>query len=181
MARPLRLLVAGGLYHVTTSATGNDWLFRNDDERGFFLRLVGDVVTRLQWRCRSYCVLGTHYHLMVETPEPNLDRGMKRLNGLYAQWFNRQHERTGHLVADRYHSVLVERESHAIQIVRYIARNPIRAGLCRSPEAWPWSSYAATIGEAPAPVFLDAEELVRWFSPRRGAGVRRLRAFVEDS
>ncbi len=181
MARPLRPLVAGGLYHVTTSATGREHLFRNDRERGFFLRLAEDVVTRFHWRCRAYCVLGTHYHLMVETPEANLDRGMQRLNGMYAQWFNRQDERTGHLVADRYYSGLIEGESHAMGVVRYIARNPIRAGLCRSPEDWPWSSYAATIGQAPAPAFLDADELVRWFSAKRGAGVRRLRAFVEDS
>jgi putative transposase len=181
MARPLRPLIPGGLYHVTSNATGWERLFLNDAERGFFLRLLGDVVPRLQWRCRAYCLLGTHYHLMVETPEANLDRGMQRLNGLYAQWFNRQHKRAGHLVADRYNSVLVERESHALKVVRYIARNPIGAGLCRSPQNWPWSSYAATIGKAEPPAFLDADEVIRWFSARHGAGVRRLRAFVEDS
>ena len=181
MARPLRPLVAGGLYHVTTKATGRELLFRTDLERGFFLALLGDVVARFHWRCRSYCVLGTHYHLMVETPEPNLDRGMKRLNGLYAQWFNRRDVRAGHLVADRYYSILVERESHAKEVVRYIARNPIGAGLCRSPLDWPWSSYAATIAIEAAPAFLDADELIRWFSPRREAGLRRLRAFVEGS
>jgi putative transposase len=181
MARPLRPLVAGGLYHVITKATGRDSLFLKDQERGFFLRLFEGVVSRLQWHCRAYCVLGTHYHLMVETPEANLDRGMQRLNSQYAQWFNWRHERAGHLVADRYYSVLIERESHAKEVVRYIARNPIRAGLCRSPEDWPWSSYAATIGMAPPPVFLESEDLVSWFSPKRGAGIRRLRAFVEDS
>lgn len=181
MARPLRPLVAGGLYHVTSNATGRDSLFLQNAERGFFLRLFEGVVSRLQWRCRSYCLLGTHYHLLVETPEANLDRGMQRLNGQYAQWFNQQHERRGHLVGDRYHSVLIERESHALEVVRYIARNPVRAGLCRSPENWPWSSYAATIGMAPPPAFLESEELLSWFSPKPGAAVRRLRAFVEDS
>jgi putative transposase len=181
MARQLRPLVAGGLYHVTGKATGWEFLFLNDRERGFFLRLLEGVVRRLQWRCRAYCLMGTHYHLMIETPEANLHRGMQRLNGLYAQWFNHQHERAGHLFTDRYYSVLVERESHAIELVRYIALNPIRGGLCRSPENWPWSSYAATIGKAPPPPFLDSDELVRWFAARRGAGVRRLRAFVEDS
>lgn len=166
---------------MITNATGRDRLFLQDRERGFFLRLLEGVVGRLQWRCRSYCVLGTHYHLLVETPEANLDRGMQRLNSQYAQWFNWRHERRGHLVADRYYSALIERESHAIEVVRYIARNPIRAGLCRSPEEWPWSSYAATIGLVPSPPFLAAEELVSWFSPKRGAGIRRLRAFVEDS
>lgn len=181
MARPLRPLVPGGLYHATGKATGWERLFLNDSERRFFLQLLEVVVNRLQWRCRAYCLMGTHFHLMVETPEANLHRGMQRLNGLYAQWFNRQHERGGHLFADRYYSVLVERESHAVELVRYIARNPVRGGLCRSPENWPWSSYAATIGMVPPPAFLDSDELVSWFAPRRGAGVRRLRAFVEDS
>jgi putative transposase len=181
MARPFRILVAGGLYHVIASATGPERLFVVDNERGFFLRLFEGVVNRLQWRCRSYCVLGTHYHLLVETPEANLHRGMQRLNGLYAQWFNRQHDRAGHLFADRYYSRLVERDSHALELVRYIARNPIRAGLCARPEDWPWSSYAATVGDVARPAFLDDDELVSWFAPKRGAGVRRLRAFVEDS
>jgi putative transposase len=181
MARPLRPLVAGGLYHVTTNATGWEHLFRDDKERRFFLGLLEDVVPRFLWRCRSYCVLGTHFHLMVETPEANLDRGMKRLNSLYAQWFNRKHKRAGHLVADRYFSVLIERQPHAVEVVRYIARNPVRAGLCPTPESWPWSSYAATIGKAAPPPFLDSDELIRWFSSRRSAGVRRLQAFVEDA
>ena len=181
MARPLRPLVAGGLYHVIGKATGFERLFVTDSERRFFLRLFEGVVNRLQWRCRSYCLLGTHYHLLVETPEANLDRGMQRLNGNYAQWFNREHERAGHLFADRYYSALVERESHATEVVRYIARNPIRAGLCGRPEEWRWSSYAATIGQAAHASFLEADELLSWFSPKRAAGIRRLRAFVDGS
>jgi putative transposase len=106
---------------------------------------------------------------------------MQRLNGSYAQWFNREYERTGHLFGDRYHAVLVERESHARELVRYIARNPVRAGLCKRPEDWPWSSYAATLGLAPTPAFLNCDELLSWFAPQRAAAIRRLKAFVDGS
>ena len=177
----MRILAAGGLYHITARATGRDYLFTEDRERRFFLRLLGDVVNRFRWRCLEYCVLGTHYHLLLETPDANLDRGMQRLNGLYGQWFNREHTRRGHLFGDRYGSTVVKRQPHAVEIVRYIAQNPVRAGLCARPEAWPWSSYVATVGLAVRPSFLDDEELVSWFAPRRGAGIRRLREFVDDS
>lgn len=180
MARPPRILVAGGLYHVVGKATGTDRLFvvRNDYEH--FLALLARVVDRVQWHCRAYCLMGTHYHLMVETPEPNLAAGMHRLNGMYGQAFNRRHGRSGHLLADRYYSVLVSKESHALELVRYIARNPVRAGLCDAAEAWSWSSYPATVGVSEMPRFLESDEVLRWFSRKRSVAVQRLREFVES-
>jgi REP element-mobilizing transposase RayT len=181
MPRRPRLLAPEVLYHVIGNATGTDRLFVSAVDYRHFLTLLERVVLRYRWRSFSYCLIGTHYHLMVETPEPNLARGMHRLNGLYAQAFNRRHGRSGHLFGDRYYSLRVEGEAHALELVRYIALNPVRAGLCSSPERWPWSSYAATIGNATPPVFLEPEEILRWLSPRREAAIRRLRAFVEDS
>lgn len=181
MPRPLRLLAPEVLYHVVGQATGTDRLFVSAVDYRHFLSLLERVALRFRWRCFSYCLIGTHYHLMVETPEPSLARGMHRLNGMYAQAFNRRHGRSGHLFGDRYYSIQVEGEGHGLELVRYIALNPVRAGLCPSPERWPWSSYAATIGNATPPVFLESEEVLRWFSPRREAAIRRLRAFVEDS
>lgn len=181
MARALRLLAPEALYHVIGNATGTDRLYVSAADYRHFLRLLEGVVIRFRWRCFSYCLIGTHYHLMVETPEPNLARGMHRLNGMYAQAFNRRHKRKGHLFRDRYYCLHVEGEAHALELVRYIALNPVRAGLCGSPARWPWSSYAATIGNATPHAFLESEEILRWFSPRREAAIRRLRAFVEDS
>jgi putative transposase len=176
--RPYRPLIAGAFYHVTTNATGWESLFRSHREREHFLDLLAVVVRRFHWSCQAYCVLGTHFHLMVETPEANLDRGMQRLNGNYAQWYNRKHERRGHLVQDRYHSEVIERESHALEVIRYIAWNPVEAGLCRRPEEWPASSYAAVVAGQP-PDFLDIDALLAWFAPKRGAALARLRAFVD--
>jgi REP-associated tyrosine transposase len=181
MARALRLLAGETLYHVIGKATGTDRLYVSAKDYRHFLRLLGRVVVRFRWRCFTYCMIGTHYHLLVETPEPSLARGMQRLNGMYAQAFNRRHERSGHLFGDRYYSRQVDGDAYALELVRYIALNPVRAGLCASPAQWPWSSYAAMIGNATPPAFLESDETLRWFSPRREAAIRRLQAFVEDS
>lgn len=181
MARPYRILASNALYHVVGKATGTDSLFREWGDYRHFLSLLERTTFRLRWHCRAYSLLGNHYHLLVDTPEPNLAKGMHRLHGMYAQAFNRRHERSGHLFGDRYYSLVVDTEPHAMEVLRYIAMNPVRAGLADSPERWPWSSYRATIGDATAPPFLQAEEILRWFAPRRGAAIRRLRAFVESS
>jgi len=181
VARPPRILVAGGLYHVVGKATGTDRLFVARNDYDHFLTLLAGVIDRFRWHCRAYCLMGTHYHLMVETPEPNLADGMQRLNGIYGQAFNRRHGRSGHLLGDRYYSVLVSKESHALELVRYIAWNPVRAGLCVAADAWSWSSYPATVGASETPSFLESDEVLRWFSRKRNVGVQRLREFVESA
>ncbi len=121
-----------------------------------------------------------HYHLLIRTPEPDLARGMHRVNGHYAQGFNRRHRATGHLFESRYHSVLVERDSHLLELCRYFANNPVRAGLCSHPADWRWSSYRAVIGLAIAPPFLAVEWLLAYFGRDRIRARERLREFVED-
>jgi REP element-mobilizing transposase RayT len=181
VARSHRILASDALYHVVGKATGTDGLFTERADYRHFLKLLERTAVQFRWRCRAYSLLGNHYHLLVETPEPNLAKGMHRLNGMYAQAFNRRHGRSGHLFGDRYFSLIVDTQPHAMELLRYIALNPVRAGLTHSPERWAWSSYRATIGDASAPPFLQAEEILRWFSLRRGLAIRRLRAFVESS
>jgi hypothetical protein len=124
----------------------------------------------------------THFHILVETPDPNLARGMHRLNSTYAQAFNERHGTVGHLFESRYHSVLVESDGHLLERFRYIALNPVRAGLCAAPERWPWSSYRASIARTDAPPLLSLVKLLRYFDagdPDRARA--RLRAFVEHT
>ena len=180
MPRPPRELVPSGRYHVIGRGTGGALLFRDSADRNHFLKLFGRSVNRFRWICLAYCVLGTHYHLFVETPEPNLDRGMHALLGPYAQAFNRRHGRFGHLVAERYTALRVDGEQHTLAVLRYIALNPVVAGLCEKPEQWLWSSYGATIGMRTPPAFLDAERVVSWFG-RPPAAWRRIRELVEGS
>jgi putative transposase len=172
MARPLRLLVENGHYHVTSRTWDRSALFRDDEHRLEFLDRLSLTVERLDWRCLAYCLMGNHFHLLVRTPLANLPRGMQRLNSSYAQWFNRQGGRRGPVFEDRYYGVLIQREPHLLEAFRYIALNPVRAGLCRSPHRYVWSSHAATAGHAPVPDFLATREVHDLFASTTGANGR---------
>ena len=142
MARQARCAAAGETYHVMARATFGRRLFVLTDDRQYFERRLADVVSRYGWSCLAYCLLGTHYHLLVSTPEANLGEGMHRLNGMYAQAFNDRHDEFGHLFRSRYKTVLVEAEGHFLELFRYIALNPVRAGLCARPSDWRWSKLS---------------------------------------
>lgn len=178
--RPPRLQVVGGLYHVTAHSNVGRVVFRDDEERAEFLAVLELGVTRCGWSCRSYCILSTHFHLLIATPEPDLSAGMQYVNGRYAQWANWHRSERSHVFEGRFRSVLVETESHAIEVHRYIALNPVRAGLVRDPEQWPWSSLPAILGsERPLP-FLDVDTVLAEFGTTRATARRRLRRFVRD-
>jgi putative transposase len=178
--RPPRLQVAGGLYHVTAHSNFGRVVFRDDNERAKFLALLEAGVSRWGWSCRSYCLLSTHYHLLVLTPGPNLSAGIQYLNGRYAQWANWYRRERSHVFDGRFRSVLVETESHALELHRYIALNPVRAGLVRDPEEWPWSSLGAILGRERPPGFLDVDAVLREFGANAAAARRRLRLFIRD-
>jgi putative transposase len=174
-----RLQVGGAMYHVCTRAARDGLLYADDIDYQLFLLQVGRVVKRLGWICRAYCLMPNHYHLMIETPEPDLAAGMHRINGQYAVTFNRRHNGWGHVFQSRYRSVLVQSERHFLEVHRYIALNPVRAGLCRRPEDWPWSSYATMFGGVtPTPFFNGSAALVG-FEDGPGDPRDQLRSFVE--
>jgi putative transposase len=172
--------VAGAAYHVTARAVAGGPLFRDDPDRHRFLELFGDVVARCEWSCHAYCLMSTHYHLLIRTPLPNLAIGMQRLNSCYSQEFNRRHGAEGHRFFRRYHDVMVESDSHALELLRYIALNPVRAGACDQAKSWRWGSYRALIGEAPTPTFLATPWVLSYFGNDQSRAQRRLAAFVED-
>ena len=145
MARQLRLEYDGALYHVTARGNGRQAIYLDDPDRRRFLALLGEEVRQQHWRCYAYCLMGNHYHLLVETPEGNLSQGMRRLNGRYTQAFNRRHHRVGHVLQGRYKSILVEKEAYLLELCRYIVLNPVRAQLVRQVKDWRWSSYRATV------------------------------------
>lgn len=180
MARPLRLEHPGALWHVTARGNERGDVFRDDADRREFLSVLGRTVTVYGWRLHAYVLMGNHYHLLVETPEPTLSRGMRDLNGVTTQRFNRRHGRTGHLFEGRFKAILVEREAHLLEIARYVVLNPVRAGLVKSPAAWPWSSYKATAGLAEAPEWLETDWTVAQFGRRPAEARRRYAAFVAE-
>ena len=126
MARPLRLEYENAVYHVTSRGNSGTEIFIEDVDREHFLEVLANAIDRFGWICHAYCLMATHYHILIETSEPNLSRGMRQLNGVYTQWFNRQHARFGHLVQGRFKSILVEKESYLLELAHYIVINPVR-------------------------------------------------------
>jgi putative transposase len=180
MPRPLRIQIAGASYHVSARAVDGRLLFQVESDFELFSDLLDKVVARHDWVCGLYCLMNTHYHLVIRTPNPDLARGMQWLNSCYAREFNRRRGLEGHAFLRRYHSVMIEREGHLFELGRYLPRNPVRAGACEKPEDWFWSSYPALLGLQPCPRFLSPAWFLELFGRDRVTARRRLRAFVED-
>jgi REP element-mobilizing transposase RayT len=153
-------------------------IFRDADDRAKFLALVAAIVPEEKWLVHGYCLLGNHYHLMIETPEGELSRGMRSLNGDYARWFNWRHDRRGHVFEGRFRAVLVQKESHLLELHRYIVLNPVRARLALRPGDWRWSSYRATAGLERAPGWLETDWTLAQFAGSRAAARGDFQKFV---
>lgn len=164
---------------MTSRGNNHARVFLTASDCESFLEVLGHVVDRYGWLCHSYCLLGNHYHLLVETPQPNLPSGMRQLNGVFTQRYNRRRTRCGHLFQARYKAILVDADSHLLAAVRYIAWNPVRAGLCSEPAAWRWSSYPAMLGLSPCPAFLTVSSILGRFGRERAAARAHLSRFVE--
>lgn len=180
MSRPLLLEFAGALYHVTSRGDRRDDIYECDEDRVKFLSLLGDVCESFNWVCHAYCLMDNHYHLLIETPDANLSKGMRQLNGVYTQVFNRQHDRVGHVFQGRYKAIHVERESYLLELARNIVLNPVRAGMVRQAQDWPWSSYRITIGREQPQPWLDTEWLLAAFAKRKATAIKRYKQFVAE-
>lgn len=143
MARLLRSDLPDGTFHVTARGVDRAPVFLDDDDRRDFLRLLAETVARHDWCCHAFCLMGNHYHLLVDATRPRLSAGVHRLNGVYAQGFNRRHARTGHLFGGRFSSWIVETEAHLERTYEYVLQNPVRAGFCDHADDWPWSGTRA--------------------------------------
>jgi len=180
VARQLRIEFAGALYHVTSRGNAREPTFQGDEDRERFLTVLQEVVLRFNWRCHAYCLMDNHYHALVETVEANLSEGMRHLNGVYTQRFNRAHDRAGHVFQGRYKSILVEKQAHLLELCRYVVLNPVRAGMTKDPGQYGWSSYRATAGLCKRPAFLTLDWVLGQFGPSRTEARRRYREFVRD-
>ena len=135
-----------GRFHVTALGAGGAYVFLEDLDRVEFLHALGIAIERFQWRLLVYCLMGTHYHLLISAETEKLVSGMQWLNGVYAQGFNKRYERRGHLFGSRFGCRAIVDERHNDATVQYILNNPVRAGLCERAEDWPWSYAAAEVG-----------------------------------
>jgi len=178
MTRPVRIEFDGALYHVTSRGDRRESIYDDDQDRLNFLNLLEDVVRTYNWVCHAYCLMSNHYHLVIETPDGNLSKGMRQLNGVFTQISNRRHSRVGHLFQGRYKAVLVDGDAYLLELTRYVVLNPIRAGMVDGLSEWPWSSYRAMVGEVSPPTWLSTDGLLAQFSTKRGVAIRRYTQFV---
>lgn len=180
MARPLRLEFPHAVYHVTSRGNARQKIVRSDHDRAGFLVILGQVIERYGWLCHAYCLMDNHYHLLLETPRPTLSAGMRQLNGVYTQTFNRHHRRVGHLFQGRFKAILVEKEAHLLELCRYVVLNPVRAGFVQHPHQWRWTSYRATIGRVEVPAYLTVDWVLGQFGRRLREARRAYEQFVRE-
>ncbi len=163
MNRPLRIELDNSLYHVTARGDRRDKIFRSDGDRLTWLSLLGETCERFNFSVRAYCQMTNHYHLLLETVNGELARGMRHLNGTYARYFNRTHGHVGHLFQGRYKAILCQTELYLQELSRYIELNPVRAKMVALPGDWRWSSYLAKMGMVHSPSWLHAETVLVHF------------------
>jgi len=180
MARPLRLELAGGFYHVTSRGDRREDIYEDDEDREKWLNLLGANCKRFNWRCHAYCLMDNHYHIVVETAEANLSKGMRQLNGVYTQYYNRRHGRVGHVFQGRFKGILVERDAYLLELARYVVLNPIRAEMTKTLKSWKWSSYKAMVGEVTAQTWLETDWILRQFTKHRTSAMKSYANFVRE-
>ncbi len=167
MSRSVRVEYPGAVHHVTARGHRRKPIFRDDRDREHFLELLEMVARRYRWIVPVYTLMTNHFHIVIQTPRPNLGIGMRHLNSAYAGWFNKRHGRINSLFGDRYGSVLVESEAYMQRLARYVVLNSVRAKMVERAEDYRWSSYRATAGLIAAPKWLALEPLIPFFGERQ--------------
>lgn len=180
MSRPIRIEFPDALYHVTARGDRCEDIFEDDEDRQKFLSILEQVVTSFNWICHAWCLMDNHYHLLIQTPDGNLSKGMRQLNGVYTQASNRRHRRVGHLFQGRFKGILVDSDAYLLELMRYVVLNPVRAGRVKKPADWSWSSYRASVGLEPPPPWLAVNGLLAQFAKRRSLAQQRYAQFVAE-
>jgi len=178
MARPLRIEFAGAYYHVTCRGNERKAIFISDADRRRFIEYLKSAHERYGAIINAYCLMGNHYHLMLETPMGNLSQIMHHINASYTTYFNVKRSRAGHLLQGRYKAILVEKEAYGLELSRYIHLNPVRAGMVEKPSDYAWSSYRMYVGEDAVPEWMSTEVILSAFPKARQKGYRK---FVEEA
>ena len=180
MSRPVRIEFSDALYHVTARGDRQEDIFEDDQDRREFLQILEQVIVQFNWLCYAWCLMDNHYHLLIQTPDGNLSKGMRQLNGVYTQASNRRHRRVGHLFQGRFKAILVDSDAYLLELSRYVVLNPVRAGMVENPADWAWSSYRASLGlESPAP-WLAVDGLLAQFAKQRDLAQQQYAQFVAE-
>lgn len=181
MARPLRIEFPGAVYHVTSRGNARQDIFITDADRHIFFRVLSSAVNRFNIIIHAYCLMGNHYHLLIETPEGNLSETMRHINGVYTQRFNREHKMAGHVFQGRFKAINVEKERYLLALCRYIVLNPVKAKIVEQPQDYLWSSYLETAGFIKPKDFLTGEWILSQFSSYKKTACRKYMEFVANN
>ena len=180
MSRPIRIEFPGALYHVTARGDRREDIFDDDTDRNAFLDVLAQVVEQFNWLCYAWCLMDNHYHLLIQTPDANLSKGMRQLNGVFTQTSTRRHHRVGNLFQGRFKAILVDSDAYLKELARYVVLNPVRARMVKKPDKWMWSSYRASMGLVAAQPFLAVDGLLAQFAKRRTIAQARYARFVAE-
>ena len=178
MSRALRIEYPGAYYHVMNRGAGRLPIFQHDDHRAVFLDLLREIHEMFKAEIHAYCLMGNHYHLLIQTPQANLSRVMRHLNGVYTQRYNRLEKTDGPLFRGRYKAILVDADSYSLNVSRYIHLNPLAAGMVKNAAQYPWSSYPVYIGKREQPSWLTTSETLAMIGQRKQK--QRYQSFVEQ-
>ena len=181
MSRPLRIEYPYAWYHVMNRARHGEDLYVDKDDFLCFITLLQETVDLFKFRVGAYCLMSTHYHLLIQTPEANLSRCMRHLNGVYTQRYNARHGCDGTLFKGRYKAILIDTDTYLLQLMRYIHRNPLRAGIVDRLDQYPWSSHTGYISHAKRWNWLYKDFILSLLAPHRSVQVRHYKEFVAQS
>ncbi len=173
MSRPIRIEFRNAYYRVTVRGDRREDIFEDDADRQMFLSTLEQVIAQHNWVCYAWCLMDNHYHLLIQTPDGNLSKGMRQLNGVYTQASNRRHHRVRHLFQGRFKAILVDEDAYLLELSRYVVLNPVRARMVKQPDQWAWSSYRESMGSAPASRWLATDALLAQFATRRHLASKR--------
>ena len=181
MSRPLRLEFPSSFWHITHRGNERRPIFYEDADRVRFLELLSEAVQRFKWIVTAYALMLNHFHILIELTATNsLSRGMQWLDSKYVGWFNRRHDRVGHLYQGRFKNILIDQETYAMEVSRYVVLNPVRAGIAERPQDFAWTSYRATVGEVEPQEWLAADDVLTRFANDRGVARELYRQFVAE-
>ena len=178
MSRPLRIQYPGAWYHVMNRGRRGESVFLDKQDYSMFVVLLKEIVEMYKVRVAAYCLIPNHYHILIQTPGGDLARCMRHLNGIYTQRFNRAHHCDGQLFRGRYKSILVDADSYLLELVRYIHRNPLEAGLVKELNKYPWSSHKGYLSNAKKWNWLHKSFILSLFGRERNEGINTYKNFV---
>jgi len=162
MARPYRLQGEGYLYHITSRGDDRKRVYVSEYDYEKFLEYLLKAKEKYNFFVFAYCLMSNHYHLLIETAQPNLSRIMQYTNTAYTVYYNRKRNRSGHLFQGRYKSIIIEGDSYFLELTRYMHLNPVRAGMVETPEEYKWSSFREYVNKNMNSV-IDRQEIVKYY------------------